>query len=207
METWDIASLDVQPHQPEVLRSDPEARVIAINLPAGERLQEHQVHERAWLVVAAGEVEFERGRQTVAGGRGLVAHFDPKQPHEVRATSDARLVLCSRRGRATGIRASASIRRDGPHAQAKAPACRRPQRRRAARDGPDLHELQRVDGGEQAERDQARALLRLDRQGRRGSIHHWATTCDSGSATATGPVGAGLRIRGSFPTRSARDAR
>ena len=34
METWDIASLDVEPQKPEVLRSDPEARVIAINLPA-----------------------------------------------------------------------------------------------------------------------------------------------------------------------------
>ena len=47
MRLWDIASLDVQPHQPEVLRSDDETRVIAINLPAGEELQEHEVHERA----------------------------------------------------------------------------------------------------------------------------------------------------------------
>ena len=67
METWDIASLDVQPHQPEVLRSDPEARAIAINLPAGEQLQEHQVHERAWVVVASGEVEVRAGR---VDGRG-----------------------------------------------------------------------------------------------------------------------------------------
>ena len=87
METWDISSLDVQPHQPEVLRSDPEARVIAINLPAGERLQEHQVHERAWVVVAGGEVEFEEDGRTVSGGCGFVAHFDPKEPHEVRATT------------------------------------------------------------------------------------------------------------------------
>lgn len=93
METWDIPSLDVQPHQPEVLRTDPEARVIAINLPAGERLQEHQVHERAWLVVATGEVELEENGETVSGGCGLVAHFEPQKPHEVRATSDARLIL------------------------------------------------------------------------------------------------------------------
>jgi quercetin dioxygenase-like cupin family protein len=93
METWDIASLDVGPRQPEVLRSDPEARVIAINLPAGEELQEHEVHERAWLVVAAGEVEIEQGSSTVSGGSGFVAHFDPKERHEVRATSDSRLVL------------------------------------------------------------------------------------------------------------------
>ena len=93
METWDIPTLDVEPHQPEILRSDPEARVIAINLPAGERLQEHQVHERAWVVVAAGDVEIEDAGDTVSGGPGLVAHFDPKEPHEVRATSDARLIL------------------------------------------------------------------------------------------------------------------
>jgi quercetin dioxygenase-like cupin family protein len=93
METWDIASLDVEPHQPEVLRSDAEARVIAINLPAGEQLQEHQVHERAWLMVAAGEVEVEQDGSSVSGGPGFVAHFEPKQRHTVRATADTRLLL------------------------------------------------------------------------------------------------------------------
>jgi quercetin dioxygenase-like cupin family protein len=93
METWDIASLDVQPHQPEILRTDPEARVIAINLPAGEELQEHEVHERAWVVVAAGDVEIEQGGSTVSGSAGFVAHFEPKERHEVRAASDARLLL------------------------------------------------------------------------------------------------------------------
>jgi quercetin dioxygenase-like cupin family protein len=93
METWNLASLDVEPHQPEILRSDPEARVIAINLPAGEQLKEHQVHERAWVVVGAGEVEFEQDARTVSGGPGFVAHFDPKERHEVRAASDARLLL------------------------------------------------------------------------------------------------------------------
>jgi quercetin dioxygenase-like cupin family protein len=93
METWDIASLGVQPRQPEILRSDPEARVIAINLPAGELLQEHQVHERAWVVVAAGDVEVEQDGSTVAGGPGFAAHFDPNEPHELRATTDARVLL------------------------------------------------------------------------------------------------------------------
>jgi quercetin dioxygenase-like cupin family protein len=93
METWDIASLDVQPHQPAVLRSDPEARVITINLPAGEQLQEHQVHERAWVVVASGEVEFEQDGSAVSGGPGFVAHFEPNVRHVVSAASDARLLL------------------------------------------------------------------------------------------------------------------
>jgi quercetin dioxygenase-like cupin family protein len=93
METWDIASLDLEPHRPEVLRTDAEARVIAINLPAGEELQEHQVHERAWVMIAAGEVEIEQDGRAVPGGPGLVAHFDPKERHEVRAKTDARLLL------------------------------------------------------------------------------------------------------------------
>jgi hypothetical protein len=44
-------------------------------------------------MVAAGEAEFEQDSSTVSGGPGFVAHFDPKEPHEVRATSDARLLL------------------------------------------------------------------------------------------------------------------
>jgi quercetin dioxygenase-like cupin family protein len=93
VEIWDIRSLGVEPHQPKVLRSDAEARVIAINLPAGEELGDHQVHERAWLVVADGEVEVVQGDNTERGGCGFLAHFQANQRHEVRATSDALLVL------------------------------------------------------------------------------------------------------------------
>ena len=83
MDTWDIASLDVEPHQPAVLRSDDETRVIAINLPAGEDLQEHQVHERAWLVVAR-RGRGRAGRPDRAGGPAS-GHFEPDERHEVRA--------------------------------------------------------------------------------------------------------------------------
>jgi quercetin dioxygenase-like cupin family protein len=93
MDTWDVASLEVPPHRPEVLRSDDEVRVIAINLPAGDALQEHQVHERAWLVVAGGEIELEQGGDTVTGGPGFLAHFEPGERHEVRAKADTRLIL------------------------------------------------------------------------------------------------------------------
>jgi quercetin dioxygenase-like cupin family protein len=93
MDTWDIASLDTEPHHPKVLRSDDETRVIAINLPAGEDLQEHQVHERAYLMVAAGEIEVDQNGETSSGGPGFLAHFEPNERHEVRAKSDARLIL------------------------------------------------------------------------------------------------------------------
>jgi quercetin dioxygenase-like cupin family protein len=85
--------MDVTPRQPEVLHSEGEGRTIAINLPAGEALQDHQVHERAWVVVVDGEVELQAGSETVSGGTGLMAIFDPAERHEVRATKDARLLL------------------------------------------------------------------------------------------------------------------
>ena len=93
MDSWDIRTLDVQPHHPQVLRSDDEARVIAIILPAGESLQEHQTYERAYLLVADGELEVSGGSGTVTAGPGFLAHFGPNERREVRAAVDTRLVL------------------------------------------------------------------------------------------------------------------
>jgi len=90
---WDLRSLDVAPHQPEVLHSEGEGRTIAIRLPAGESLRDHRVHERAWLLVVDGQVEVDAGDETVSGGTGLLAVFDPGERHEVRATQDSRLLL------------------------------------------------------------------------------------------------------------------
>jgi quercetin dioxygenase-like cupin family protein len=94
MDIWDIPSLDVQPHQPQVLRSDERAaRAIVIHLPAGEELQEHEVHEHAYLVVIDGQVELSQSGDSRTAGVGTVAHWVPQERHEVRATSDARLLL------------------------------------------------------------------------------------------------------------------
>jgi quercetin dioxygenase-like cupin family protein len=93
MQSWDIRSLDVAPHHPEVLRSDEESRAIAVRLPAGDELQEHQVHERTYLTVAVGEIEIDQDGTTVAGGPGLLAHFEPGERRTVRAVTDARIVL------------------------------------------------------------------------------------------------------------------
>lgn len=93
MESWDIRSLPIEPHRPQVLRSDDESRAIAIHLPQGEELQEHQVHERTYLVVADGEVEVAQDGRSVTAGAGSLAHFEPNERRTVRAVSDARLVL------------------------------------------------------------------------------------------------------------------
>jgi quercetin dioxygenase-like cupin family protein len=94
MEHWDLHSLGIEPHRPQILHSTRgEARSIAIHLPAGERLQDHEVHERAHVVVIDGDVEIEAGGSTVRGGPGFLAVFNPGERHEVRAAADARLLL------------------------------------------------------------------------------------------------------------------
>jgi quercetin dioxygenase-like cupin family protein len=93
MESWDIRSLDIEPRCPQVLRSDDETRAIAIQLPGGEELQEHQVHERTYLLVADGEIEISQGASSVTGGAGFLSHFDPNERRTVRALTDSRLVL------------------------------------------------------------------------------------------------------------------
>jgi quercetin dioxygenase-like cupin family protein len=94
VESWNIAELDVEPHKPQVLRTDKEARVIAINLPGGEQLQDHQTYERGYLVVVSGQVEVSQGSgDSAGGGAGFVAQFEPNERREISATEDALLLL------------------------------------------------------------------------------------------------------------------
>jgi quercetin dioxygenase-like cupin family protein len=94
MEHWDLRSADVAPHAPQILHSTRgEARSIAINLPAGEALDDHEVHERAHVVVIDGQVEIDAAGETVSAGAGHLAVFDPGERHAVRATADSRLLL------------------------------------------------------------------------------------------------------------------
>ncbi len=94
MRSWDLGAVEVQPHEPEILASASDARAILLNLPAGEELQEHEVHERARLVVVAGEVEVSLpdGEGTSAEA-GHLFEFEPHERHTVAARSDARLLL------------------------------------------------------------------------------------------------------------------
>lgn len=94
MNSWNVNDLSLEPHAPQILSSTRDARAIALAIPAGESLQDHQVHERAWVSIIGGEAEI----TTTAGGRvagepGLLVEFDPRERHAVRAVSDTRLLL------------------------------------------------------------------------------------------------------------------
>jgi quercetin dioxygenase-like cupin family protein len=94
MKSWDVGRMKLQPHAPKILSSTNDARAIALALPAGESMQDHQVHERAWVSILSGDVEITTtAGERIVGGPGLVVEFDPAERHAVRAVSDARLLL------------------------------------------------------------------------------------------------------------------
>jgi quercetin dioxygenase-like cupin family protein len=94
VDTWDLTALGVEPHYPQVLRSDDQGRAILIVLPAGEELQEHQTHEAAYVLVVDGRVEYALpDGETATGGPGLLAHFQPAERRQVRALDASRLLL------------------------------------------------------------------------------------------------------------------
>jgi quercetin dioxygenase-like cupin family protein len=89
-----LKALQVEPSRPQILSSTEEARAIALNLATGEALQDHEVHERAWLVVIDGEVQVSTAAgERVEGAGGLLVEFAPGERHAVHALSDARLLL------------------------------------------------------------------------------------------------------------------
>jgi hypothetical protein len=94
MNSWSLSDLDLKPRLPEILSSSEAARAIVLDLASGEALGDHEVHERAWLVVVSGEVEVSAGAgELAAGGQGLLVELGPGERHEVLAMSDARLLL------------------------------------------------------------------------------------------------------------------
>ena len=95
MQWWELDRLPVMAHLPEVLRSDNGAnRVIVLQLPEGEALQEHQVHEHALVFVMDGELSVSSGAEELNLGAPSLIHFDPQERREVRALKECRLVLC-----------------------------------------------------------------------------------------------------------------
>jgi quercetin dioxygenase-like cupin family protein len=94
MQSWNLKAVEAEPHQPQILASADDARTVLLNLPAGEELQEHEVHERARVVVVDGEVEVTTpAGEKAEAASGHLFEFAPGERHTVLARSDARLLL------------------------------------------------------------------------------------------------------------------
>jgi len=94
MKSWHGLELDLKPRLPEILSSNEDARAVVLDLAEGEGLHEHEIHERAWLIVLAGEIEVSTAAgERAAGGVGLVVELSPRERHEVLASANARLLM------------------------------------------------------------------------------------------------------------------
>ena len=94
MRSWDLKSVGVEPHEPQILSTADDARAILLRIPAGEELQEHQVHEHARIVVVDGEIEVTTSTgERVSAGIGHMLEFEPGERHTISARGDARFLL------------------------------------------------------------------------------------------------------------------
>jgi mannose-6-phosphate isomerase-like protein (cupin superfamily) len=95
VQSWDITTIDAPGGtvDPAVLTTDDGARAIAIRLEAGQAMNDHQVRERAWVVVVEGRAEIRSGDHAVDGGVGTLVTFEPGERHAVSSESGARLLL------------------------------------------------------------------------------------------------------------------
>jgi len=94
MESWNLKTVEVVPHQPRILASAEDARTILLHLPDGEELQEHEVHERARVIVVEGDVDVaEQDGDFANAGAGHLFEFAPGERRTIVARSDARLLM------------------------------------------------------------------------------------------------------------------
>src|SRR3954447_17524621 len=94
MQCWDVLAADATGRtDPRVLFSTPEARMVMIDLAAGERLGEHEGHERAIIQIVRGSVELTSGASTLTCAEGAVVLLEPGERHSVLAAEHARILL------------------------------------------------------------------------------------------------------------------
>lgn len=92
---WDLLEIEAPGGtvDPAVLTTEDGARAIAINLEPGQELSDHQVRERAWVVVVAGEVSITSGGEQVEGSAGTLVTFAPGERHALSSPGGARVLL------------------------------------------------------------------------------------------------------------------
>ena len=94
MRNWDLKTVRAEPHEPEILSTGDDARAILLSIPAGEELQEHEVHEHARIVVIEGELDVTTPEgEPVTAAAGHLLEFVPGERHTVAARADARILL------------------------------------------------------------------------------------------------------------------
>ena len=95
MERWDLLAIDAPDgtRDPVVLTSDTEGRAVLIRIGPGQELGDHQVKERAWIVVVDGTIRLRAGGEDVEAGVGALFRFDADERRTVASDGGARILL------------------------------------------------------------------------------------------------------------------
>jgi quercetin dioxygenase-like cupin family protein len=95
MQTWDLHGIATPggSRSPVVIDSKDEARAVLVGLDPGQALGDHQVHERAWILVLDGRVRIEAGGDSLDAGPGFLAWFEAGERHAVSTEEGARILL------------------------------------------------------------------------------------------------------------------
>ena len=97
MQTWDLQSVETPDgtRSPVVLHPGGPARVVLIAIEAGQELGDHEVKEKAFVVVVDGTVIASRdgGEDSVEVGAGTLLAFEPGERHTVASETGARILL------------------------------------------------------------------------------------------------------------------
>ena len=94
MRVWQLNEIEMSggTRSPVVLDSE-DSRAVLIELHPGQELGEHQVRERAWIVIVGGEAEVETAEGTITAATGTLLEFKPTERRTVRSLEGARLLI------------------------------------------------------------------------------------------------------------------
>jgi quercetin dioxygenase-like cupin family protein len=95
VQSWNLLELETPSgtRSPIVLHSTDEARAVLIGIDPGQKLGDHQVHERAYIIVVAGQVQLQAGDETLEAGPGTLVRFEEKERHRVSSAEGAKLLM------------------------------------------------------------------------------------------------------------------
>ena len=95
MRSWDLSEIETPggSRSPVVLESDEAARAVLIGLDPGQELGDHEVKERAFLLVVEGSVRVEAGGKELRAEQGALVSFDPEERRAVSSPDGARILL------------------------------------------------------------------------------------------------------------------
>jgi hypothetical protein len=92
--SWQLHDIETPDgtRSPVVLDSE-DSRAILIGISPGQELGEHQVRERAWVVVVDGAIQVATADESLTAGAGTLLEFEPTERRTVRSDDGARLLI------------------------------------------------------------------------------------------------------------------